>query len=155
MLGEYQNAEQYYLEWRKVEENLDLDLERLRDHEIGYVYYQLGRTEEAEKIFAEQIKRMESELDNDNITTTEIYLARIYAFTGERDKALDYLKRFSENKGFKAEVPGWDDFILVDPFFESLRDDPEFNAIVKQAQEAKAALRAQVRGMEERGELTL
>jgi len=44
---------------------------------------------------------------------------------------------------------------VIDPFFESLRDDPEFKAIVKQAQEEKAAIRAQVREMEERGELTL
>ena len=34
-------------------------------------------------------------------------------------------------------------------------DDPEFKAIVKQAQEEKAELREQVRQMEERGELTL
>ena len=39
--------------------------------------------------------------------------------------------------------------------FESLRDDPEFKAIVEQALEEKAALRAQVREMEERGELDL
>ena len=47
------------------------------------------------------------------------------------------------------------DFILIDPFFESLRDDPEFKGTVKQAQEEKAAIRAQVREMEERGELDL
>ena len=33
--------------------------------------------------------------------------------------------------------------------------DPEFKAIVKEAQDEKAALRAQVREMEERGELDL
>ena len=47
------------------------------------------------------------------------------------------------------------DFILIDPFFESLREYPEFLAIVKQAQEEKAALRAQVREMEQRVELNL
>jgi uncharacterized protein YllA (UPF0747 family) len=46
-------------------------------------------------------------------------------------------------------------FILIDPFFESLRDDPQFKAIVKQAQEEKAALREQVRQMEARGEFDL
>jgi len=50
---------------------------------------------------------------------------------------------------------GWHDFLLIDPFFESLRDDPEFKSIMKQAQNEKAALRVQVREMEERGELTL
>jgi len=41
------------------------------------------------------------------------------------------------------------------PFFESFKDDPEFQAIVKRAQEEKAAIRAQVREMEERGNLDL
>ena len=44
---------------------------------------------------------------------------------------------------------------MVDPFFANLRDDVEFQAIVKKAQEEKAALRARVREMEERGELQL
>ena len=52
-------------------------------------------------------------------------------------------------------MEGWQDFILVDPFFESLRNDPEFKDIIKAVQEEKAALREQVRQMEERGELNL
>ena len=76
-------------------------------------------------------------------------------FIGDKNKALNYLKRFSKNRGFGGLVRGWHDFILIDPFFESLRDDPEFKAIVKQAQEEKAALRAQVRDMEARGQLDL
>ena len=44
---------------------------------------------------------------------------------------------------------------MIDPFFESLRDDPEFKAIVKRVQEEKAAIRAQIREMEERGEIDL
>ena len=44
---------------------------------------------------------------------------------------------------------------MIDPFFESLRGDPEFKAIVKQVKEEKAALRAQVSEMEEMGELNL
>jgi hypothetical protein len=43
----------------------------------------------------------------------------------------------------------------LDPFFENFRDDPEFKAIVKQAQEEKAIQRAQIQEMEARGELTL
>ena len=50
---------------------------------------------------------------------------------------------------------GWHDFILIDPFFESLRDDPEFKAIVKKALDEKADLRAQIREMEKRGDLDL
>ena len=45
--------------------------------------------------------------------------------------------------------------MIYDPMFENLMDDPEFKAIVKKAQEEKAAIRAQVKEMEERGELDL
>jgi len=49
----------------------------------------------------------------------------------------------------------WIDFTLNCPFFENLWDDPEFKAIVKRAQDEKAAIRAQIREMEERGEIDL
>lgn len=78
-------------------------------------------------------------------------LAQIYAFQGDRDEALKYLSEYAK-QGFRG---GWQDYIMIDPFFESLRDDPEFKAIVKKAQDEKAALREQVREMEERGELDL
>jgi len=39
--------------------------------------------------------------------------------------------------------------------FENLWDNEEFQAIVKRDQDEKAAIRAQVREMEARGELTL
>jgi len=75
----------------------------------------------------------------------------MHAFQGNEKEAFRYLTAYS-NRGFNW---GWDDFILIDPFFESLREDPEFKSIVKQAKEEKAALRAQVRDMEQRGELDL
>ena len=80
-----------------------------------------------------------------------LHLSRIYAFNGNRVEALKYLAEYA-NLGFRF---GWHDFLLIDPFFESLWDDPEFKSIMKQAQDEKAALRAQVREMEERGELDL
>ena len=72
----------------------------------------------------------------------------------DEQEAFELLKK-NRQVEFRGVLGGWHDFILVDPFFESLRDDPEFKAIVKQAQEEKAALREQVGQMEERGELTL
>ena len=78
-------------------------------------------------------------------------LSRIHAFQGNKKQALKYLAEYAK-RGFTS---GWHDFILIDPYFESLRDDPEFKAIVKSAQEEKAAIREQVRQMEARGELTL
>jgi hypothetical protein len=89
---------------------------------------------------------------DDDLRSYQYYeLAAIYAFQGDRKKGLKYLAEFAK-RGF---YNGWYDFILINPFFENLWDDPDFQAIVKQAQEEKAALRAQVREMEERGELDL
>ena len=155
-LSEFEKAEQYFHQWQNVgAEHISND--RLMNYEIGYVYYQLGKTEEAKKIFTEQIEILESASDlerSNNFGDSRnslLHLSRIYAFQGNNKQALKYLAEYAK-RGF---LRGWHDFILIDPFFESLRNDPQFKAIVKQAQEEKAALRAQVREMEERGELTL
>jgi len=142
LLGDFEKAEQYFDQWQNS---------GLR-YEIGYVYHHLGKTEEADKVFTEAIKRFKSAVyrENRNIRTN-LHLSRIYAFQGDKKLALKYLAEYAK-RGFTW---GWHDFILIDPFFESLRGDPEFKAIVKQAQEEKAALREQVRDLEERGELNL
>ena len=118
----------------------------------------MGKTVEAEKIFTEQIQQLESKLAKGqrNVFGLLPYerlfdLSRIHAFQGDKKQALKYLTEYAK-EGF---IFGDHDFILIDPFFESLRNDPEFKAIVKQAQEEKAEIRAQVREREERGELTL
>jgi tetratricopeptide (TPR) repeat protein len=153
LLGEFAKAEQYFGQWSNTGPEHSNSLGQM-NYEIGYVYDQLGRTDEAAKIFEAQIKRQESELNNS--VAANLDLARIYAFTGNRDKALNYLTAYTRGGySWTGNHRGWQDFILIDPFFASLRDDPEFQAIVKQAQEEKAAMRAQVREMEKRGELDL
>jgi tetratricopeptide (TPR) repeat protein len=142
LLGEFENALQYYDQLKKIGQP--------DRYEVGYVYYQLGRKEEAQKTFTAKIQSLESKLNIDNHREL-LDLSRIFAFQGDRVKAIKYLTDYA-NKGFRF---GQQDFILIDPFFESLRDDPEFKAIVKSAQEERAALREQVREMEERGELDL
>jgi adenylate cyclase len=156
LMGEFEKAEQYFLRWKETK-----PLSRFypsMNYEIGHVYFQLGRTEEAEQIFKEALQDLQTRLEEGvrigGRLQTHIahkHLSRIYAFQGQRKKALEHLTEYA-NLGFEN---GFHDFILLDPFFESLRDDPEFKAIVKQAQEEKAIQRAQVREMEARGELTL
>jgi len=148
LIGEFEKAKQYYDQWKKNGQPSRFD-NRIK-YEVGYVYYQLGRKEEAQKIFTAEIQRLESKQNIDSHREL-LDLARIFAFQGDSVKAMKYLTDYA-NKGFRF---GQQDFILIDPFFESLRDDPEFKAIVKQAQDEKAALRVQVREMEARGELTL
>jgi len=155
LLGEFEKAEQYFYQYQDTRQESWLITSRYWDYQIGYIYHKLGRTEEAEKTFTEQIQKLQTwqnkGLPFEGRWISYLHLARIYAFQGHRNKALKHLSKYAE-LGFTA---GWHDFILIDPFFESLKDDPQFKAIVKQAQDEKAAIRVQVREMEERGELTL
>ena len=54
-----------------------------------------------------------------------VRLARLNALRGRREKALDYLCR-----AVAAGVPSDRGYLLREPDFEALRDDPEFEAIV-------------------------
>jgi len=148
LLDEFEKAEQYFYQWQNAGPENRL-LNHLMNYGIGYVYSQLGKTEVSDKAFTEEIQKLESEVDMNN--GGYFHLSRIHAFQGNKKQALKYLAEYAK-RGF---MYGWHDFILIDPFFESLRDNPEFKAIVKQAQQEKAELREQVRQMEERGELTL
>jgi len=47
------------------------------------------------------------------------------------------------------------DFILIDPLFENLRDDTEFLEIVKRAQDEKATMRTHLNTMIEREEIDM
>jgi tetratricopeptide (TPR) repeat protein len=155
LLGEFEKAEQYFIQWKNTTGRLGSEL--MRDYQIGYVYDQLGEKEEAEHIFNDQIKELKTLLDQktdaDETQThsTSLFLARIYAFQCKRNEAIKYLSEYARG-GFTS---GWHDFILIDPFFEAVRDDPEFKAIVKQAQNEKAAIRAQVQEMVDKGEIDL
>ncbi len=149
LLKEFEQAESYYYQWEKAKPVFDT-FQGIIEYEIGYVYYQLGKIEEAEKIFNEQIEKLQSNLDQEE-RLEYLLLSGIYALQGKSNEALEHLAEYARG-GFNW---GWHDFILIDPFFENLRDDPEFQAIVKRAQDKKAGLRAQVKEMEQRGELDL
>jgi TolB-like protein/AraC-like DNA-binding protein len=120
-------------------------------YQIGYVYDKLGKTEQAHKTFTEQINIIESSFGvneyHDKIS--QLNLSRIYAYLGDRKKAIEHLSAYAKN-GFQE---GWHDFILIDPFFENLRSDPEFLAIVRKAQEEITAIREEISEMEANGEL--
>ena len=132
--GEYEKAEQYFNQWQNYGPE-----HRFADHymnyQLGYVYYQLGKTNEADKVFSKEIQKLEAELDMDR-KYSSLHLFRIYAFKDDRAKALKYLKAYAKG-GFTW---GWQDRFLVDPLIGGLRDDPEFKAIIKNAKEEKAGI---------------
>ena len=144
-------------EFDQAEEYSNLHLEQggvlhlLDSVNLAYMYQQLGKEEEALAIMnRSQISYLKRLARNKN-SDTLLRLSIIHALKEEREESLQYLSDAAE-LGF---LRGWHDFVEINPTFESLWDDPEFKASVKQAQEEKAALLEQVREMEARGELTL
>ena len=148
MQGKFEEAAQYFSQWQRSITGMQSFNFSGYDYEIGYVYSQLGKTTEADKVFAEEIQKLKSRPDNRD---TYFHLSRISAFKGNGKEALKYLGEYAK-PGFRWGL-GWHEFVLIDPFFKSLWDDTEFKAIVKRGHEERAVLRAQVRDMEERGEL--
>ena len=121
---------------------------RLDSLYIVYLYQKLGKEEEASAILNRfSVNRL---TENRNWVTLSTLVHRSCFKRGKRRSFAIPIRCC------KSWIPrGWHDLIETYPFFENLRDDPEFKAIVKRAQDEKAALRAQVQEMEERGEVTL
>jgi TolB-like protein len=102
-------------------------------HRIGYVYWQNGYEDEAEYCFDEQINYCNEmiELGRSLIQTLLPYydLAAVYAFRGEKDKAYENLRIYNNQR--KIEILGIVNLIRFDPLFDSIRDEPEFQQIVR------------------------
>ncbi|MBN2861983.1 MAG: hypothetical protein JXN62_02400, partial [Bacteroidales bacterium] len=130
LLGQYRESLKYYKKYvERLEASGDIDLRNMQ--RVGYVYWQNGYKEEAEYYFNKQLEYCYRviELGRYGQNFNAFYdLAGIYAFRGERDKAIENLKKFNQRK--------WMDFFMArlikqDPLFNSIRNDPEFLEIVR------------------------
>jgi tetratricopeptide (TPR) repeat protein len=123
---------------------------------IGYVYWLNGFKKEADYYFNEQKKYCEESIKMKRsyaiIELGAYYdLAGVYAFMGDRDKAYENLRAW-------ARLPvcpiWWVTFLKDDPLFNNLRDEPEFQQIVRDMESKYQAEHERVRKwMEENGML--
>jgi TolB-like protein len=101
-------------------------------HRIGYSYRQNGYEKEAENYFNEQINYCNRMIDLKRLYAQSLYpyydLAGVYAFTGEREKAYKNLRIFNQRK---TECLWMVMLIRTDPLFNSIRNEPEFQQIVR------------------------
>ena len=93
-----------------------------------FALYSLGRTEDFEAEFAEFRAMNESNPEG---------IARIYAWTGDADRAYAYLERVIEVNGEDSLV----DNVIAD-LYEPVWSDPRFRSLLGQAEEILARLRA-------------
>jgi TolB-like protein len=124
-------------------------------HRIGYAYWVNGYKKEAENYFDKQLEYCKNDLELKRPWGQKLYpyydIAAIYAFRGDKEKAYENLKIFIQRQG----MPLWAvTFIKTDPLFNSIRNEPEFQQIVKEVESKYQAEHERVRKwLEEQGKL--
>ena len=154
MLGQYEESMKYYKKY--VEKQKDLSYFSLNGtHRIGFVYWENGYKKEAESYFDMQIKYSNDEIKLERgsaLTFFQYYdLAGIYAFRGEREKAYENLRIFNQRQWMPLNLVR---LIKDDPLFNSIRNEPEFQQIVRDVEAKYQAEHERVRKwLEEQGML--
>ena len=104
--------------------------------QLGWVYWQMGDKQEADKYFNEVIEFYNRlhELDRGGRVPQQAYynLASVYAFRGEKDKAYENLRIMIQSRQgmvLKRVVR-----IKTEPYFDSMRNEPEFQQIVSEVE---------------------
>ncbi len=152
--GQSKESVKFYKKWLdelRVEGRIKInEMQR-----IGYAYWKIGFMDSADYYFNEQIKYC-----NDAIRLGRPYgqnfayydLAGVYAFMGNKIKAFENLKNF--NQGPFGQVLWIVKYIKTDPLFKSIRNEPEFQQIVRDVEAKYQAEHERVRKwLEEQGML--
>jgi len=149
-LGDFENAVKYYRQFREVREARGL-IQWDNLYREGIALVELGMKEEGEKLIEEQLVQLEKRKKLGRADGYNYHLAAIAAYFEEEEKALHYLRDYN-NQVFYPDhniIPLY--FARYDILFKSMWDNPGFKALLRQEQEEKAAGRAKVREMEEKG----
>jgi tetratricopeptide (TPR) repeat protein len=153
MVGQYEESIKCYKKWfAGLPTNFELLLGYMQC--LGYAYWQNGYKEEAKYYFNEQIKYYNKMIElkrSINGLYTYYNLAGIYSFMGERDKAYKNLRIFNQ---IQAIPLGMSVNIKINPLFNSIRNEPEFQQIAKDIEAKYQAEHERVRKwLEEQGTL--
>ena len=127
-LGQYKESLIYFKKWLQKSSTLS-EKTLFATHRIGWAYKQNGYEKEAGKYFNEQIKYCNKMIDLGRGTYREYYdLAGVYASLGEKGKAYKNLQIYNQkNYVWKWMVSA----IKIDTEFNSIRNEPQFQQIVR------------------------
>jgi len=154
-LGRYKESLKYYKKFIERSKIQGSEWELSSMHRVGYSYWQNGYKEEAEYYFNEQINYNNGMIKFKRLVAQMLYpyydLAGVYAFRGERDKAYENLRIFNN----KPIMSSWMvSLIKTDPLFNSIRNEPEFQQIVRDVEAKYQAEHERVqKWLEEQGML--
>jgi TolB-like protein len=108
-------------------------------------YWKIGKINEAEKFFNDFMEDTNlEEFSSFTISHLPYYLAGLHATFGKGEEAMKIVMKF-ENYIFNN---GKIDYIPFDPFYDVLREDPEFKSILKHKQDERAAVLLQIQELE-------
>lgn len=134
--GDYKESLKY---WVKTIERSKSSGQNLfgYSHLFGYLFWQNGFKKEAEFWFNKQVEISEEAIKlgryyaSSFLERSNAYydLAGIYAFRGEKEKALEMLRMFDRCPVMPLSMV--DDIKKYNPLFNSIRYDPEFQKIVR------------------------
>jgi tetratricopeptide (TPR) repeat protein len=129
--GKHQEAYENYIKIiKRRKESGELSL--VSSHRIGYAFWKVGKYEEAEYYFDQQIKYGTEMIKLGRQLSTRMAahydLAGVYAFRGEKEKAYQYLDEFNKKKTYPL---WWVNMIKHDPLFNSMRDEDQFQKILQ------------------------
>jgi adenylate cyclase len=138
----YKKAIELYKEYRKYYPD-QLDVRQ----RIGLAYWLDGQKEKGRTLLMEALQEYEESAERLKINDMIGYdQAGVYATLGDTKKALDILR----DKNCNLPV-GLDYYIQIDPLFQNLWGNAEFQAIVQARQAEKAAILRKIRAADLKG----
>jgi tetratricopeptide (TPR) repeat protein len=126
---QFDESLKYYKIWvDKLKESGTLLINEMQ--RVAYAYWINGYTSEADYYFDIQMEYCNSLIKTGRPFAQSFYTyydrAGIYAFRGDKKKAYVDLKVFTQSQGYWLHA-----ILQSDPLFESIRDEPEFQQIVR------------------------
>lgn len=120
----YEEASFYYDVFTSIKNQYGLNLFDGEAIKIAYVYDQLGRKEEAQ----EQLEIFYAFAQNDNSIYKDLMFSSYHAYLGDIEKAIDYLKKFSEQRDYFY----WLVMMMKDdPIMRPLQGHPDYEPTMK------------------------
>ena len=138
-----------------LEKKKEQEYFRNRFHRLAHAYWENGFYKEADQYFDQQVAILVELIEQQDSQDFDQYayydLAGVYAFQGKRDKAYENLRIF--NQRIKKLPLDMVTLIKSDPLFDNIRDEPEFQQIVRDLEAKYQAEHERVRQWLEENDL--
>ena len=122
-MGEFDSAYYYYKIFLDIREENNLDIYRHEHGKIGAVFDKLGMKEKADEFYQDYFEFIKT----DQTIYQDLNYYAYYAYRGETEKALEYLRRFSQKENYQF----WLILFDKDPQTDALDRTPEAQRLWK------------------------